>query len=398
MAELEYDSEQPYLGLIEKYRPKPDTNTLEQQKRLAKGSALADAFRLLIDAVGGSKGADIPQRNILDPVSKAVDKYNTTREKNRLEQQQWDQTKLMQELKSMDKKDDRKYQDEVLGKQLIEKRRTETADRQQRNQELGVSRMNRAEDTYMEKQKLKQQNDQFLQEYGLKRESEQNNFNIKKQQANTNEMKVRNVYRYGKDSPVVSDPDIKKEVIIPKDKANQVLTWIADDPIVKGDMTFLQMQYGEYPSETQRDMIIADAYDRLSPETRAKIRQFVGDTTTAEPQSGKKPADEFLFYKTPAQQKSQGPASTTPAQPAIKTSKKSTIVEVEGAPPPARVDYNTISSDEQQQIMTIGNAEGYTPEQKAKIAYDYMLKIGFDDASARSFAQGMLERLLGKLN
>jgi hypothetical protein len=48
--------------------------------------------------------------------------------------------------------------------------------------------------------------------------------------------------------------------------------------------------------------------------------------------------------------------------------------------------------------MTIGNAEGYTPEQKAKIAYDYMLKIGFDDASARSFAQGMLERLLEKLN
>ena len=384
MAELEYDIEQPYLGLIEKYRPKPDTDTLEQQKRLAKGSALANAFSLLIDAVGGAKGADIPQREILDPVTKAVDKYNTTRDKNRQEQQQWDQMQLVQQLKQMDTDKSMKFQDEQRLKGEEARKSLTEEERAARAEELRIQReMNASE--------IEEKGKQFWATLSNKQKQDIEENKIRSRDLDIKEKEVEN--RYGTPVNRVSDLVIQDEAMgknlgFPKQMLKQVLTFLQNDPSVANNISIIQTKYDSGASAAAVEKAITDNFNLASDQTREKIRQFIGNNG-ATPQSGAStnPAEKFLFYK-----------NTPQSQPAIKTSKKSTIVEVEGAPPPARVDYNTISSDEQQQIITIGSASQYTPEQRAKIAYDYMLKIGFDDASARSFAQGMLERLLGKLN
>ena len=87
MADINYDITQPYLGLINQYRPKPDEVDMDTQRKIAKGNAVGEAFRLLIDAVGGAKGANIIERKEpANAVMGAVEKYYKTKDANKAEQ------------------------------------------------------------------------------------------------------------------------------------------------------------------------------------------------------------------------------------------------------------------------------------------------------------------------
>jgi hypothetical protein len=401
MLPEEYDITQPYLGMIQRYRPKPDEADMETQRKIAKGNALAEAFRVMIDAAGGAKGANIMKREApANAVLQAVDKYQKAKDASKAEQDSWDKLELGTGIKALENESQQRFasqkqkesQDFTAGQQ--DKAQQFQAGQTKGNQEFqagqakGEQAWRSAESDKARQEellKLKQQAEQFKQELGLKSRSQTEDTATKYAQIEATRERYRNMYPYGsKKGMFINDTDVQQQINIPDDKKTQVLAYIGADPNVQNEIPIIKMRYGNVGTDALTDYLIADLYSSLKPETRAQIRKFIG--TQATPQApGAKQGEPFLFYKNPP----------PPQTPTIKTNKNSTTVQVT----PAGNSQGQPAALSQDQVATIQkglNNPNYTPEQKRSGVYNYLIKQGYDAANAKELAESAYQSLIGK--
>jgi len=382
MIEPDYDITQPYLGLIQQYRPKPDTVDMDTQRRIAKGNALAEAFRVLIDAAGASKGSNVQERTApTNAVLGAVDKYWKAKEANKAEQSKWDQMELGAGIKALETESQNRF---ATQKQKEAQQFSAEEAEKGRIFTQGENVLNREQQANT----LKQQAEQFRQNLGMnqqelsfKKETAKTDAEIEREKITSQNMRYMQTRPYGYAKGVwISDPDIQKQINIPDDKRAQVLAYIEADPAVKDQIPVIKLGLGNVPPTAQAEYLIAQTYSSLSPETRAKIRQFVGESPQTVSQTNKQ-GDQFLFYK-----------NTPPAQPVIKTDKNSTMVQVQQ---PDTSQQNTVTPDQAAIIQKVIQAKNYTPEFKRAAIYKYLIEQGYDENSAKVAAEGVYQSLTG---
>ena len=379
------DSTQPIWDLIQKHRPKPDEVDMDTQRKIAKGNAVAEAFRLLIDAVGGSRGANIQERKEpANAVMGAVDKYYKAKEANKAEQSSWDKLELGAGLEALKTKATQDYatqkQKEAQTFATSERVGGETA----RSAEAGLNRQ-------AEQDKLKQQSEQFKQSLGLKSKSQAEDTAVKYAQIEAGKEKYRMMYPYGREKGmVISDIDINKEVRIPDDKKSQVLAYFQSDSNVQAQIPILRMRYGKVGTETETDYLIADLYGSLKPETRAQIRKFLNTSGAVAPQAAQ-PSSPLLSPL--PYEPGKGPLMA-PQTPTIKTDKKSTVVQVENAAQPQQTQATPEQQAYLQKIVQAKNKK-YSPEVKRAAIYEYLVKQGYDPENAKSVSEQAYQVLTG---
>lgn len=372
------DSTQPIWDLIQKHRPKPDEVDMDTQRKIAKGNAVAEAFRLLIDAVGGSKGANIMERKEpANAVMGAVDKYYKAKEANKAEQSTWDKLELGAGLEALKTKQSQDYatQKQKEGQTFAtsEREAGETA----RSTEAGLNRD-------LAKAKLAQDSEHFKQTLGLQTKAQKEKTDVDYAQIEAGKEKYRIMYPYGREKGMfIADTDINKEVRIPDDKKSQVLAYFQADSNVQAQIPILKMQYGKVGTETETDYLIADLYSSLKPETRAQIRKFLNASGAVAPQAAQ-PSSPLLSPL--PYEPGKGPLMA-PQAPTIKTDKKSTMVQVEQ---PAQAQG--LTPEELNYIAKIAKGKK-TPQQKAEEAYQYALKQGYVEESAATVGENLFKVL-----
>lgn len=377
----EYDITQPYLGLIQKYRPKPDINAEDEQRKIAKGNAIAEAFRLMIDAVGGSKGANIMDRSADNPVLKAVDNYYRIKEQNKAQQERWDLAELGQATKALETESQQRFT-----KGQAEEQRKFAGEQQIAQQEFtaGETEKTRGQRAAETEAELKQKADQFRQTFGLQTEKQKTDAEIEREKIEASKERYRIMYPYGREKGmVVQDTDIQQEVRIPDDKKSQVLAFIEADGNVKNEIPVIKLRYGNVPPATATDFMIADLYSSLMPETRTKIREFLKQSGSVKqpPAQGFQP---FPVYP------GKGPLlSQTP----IKTDKSSTMVEAQPQEQPA-AQGQALEPEQFQYIKKVIELKGYTPEVKRALVYKYLVDQGYDKGNAKTSAESVYQSLM----
>jgi len=405
-ATSELDPTQPYLGLIQKYRPQSDKTDMEAQRKIAKGNALAEAFRIMIDAAGGSRGANIPKRDINNPVMKAVDNYYKMKEADKAEQTGWDRAELGAGLDALKTKSSQDFSEKQrLNAQDFAKGQTAGAQEFQAGQaekERGF-RVGEADKTRAaEEGKLKQQADQFRQTHGLQERAQSEETATKYAQIEAQRERYRNMYPYGRSKGmIINDTDIQQQVLVPDDKKQQVLAFIQKDPAVQNEIPILKMRYGNVGNDATTDFLIADLYPSLSPGTREQIRKFLGAAQPAQKAGAVPPGAQSLLNtgmpgaQTQGYDPSKGPiAPASQPQPTIKVNKGSTVVQV--SPAATSPSSAQLSPEQIQQLQKGLSNPNYTPEQKRSAVYNYLIKQGYDSANAKELAEVAYQSLLGK--
>jgi len=368
MPNLDYDITQPYLGLINRYRPKPDEVDMDTQRKIAKGNATAEAFRLLIDAIGGAKGANIQERKEpANAVMGAVDRYYKAKDANKAEQSDWDKLELGAGLDALKTKSQQDF----------------ATQKQKESQEFsaeqaGLTRKQQAEQfeagKLSDKEKLAQQSEQFKstlglneQELGLKREMAKTNAEIDREKIAADREKVQAMYPYGRLSGLaIADEETDQIIRIPNDKIEQTLAFMEKDPLVQDQIGFIKAKYNNLGSTQEVKYLIAQNYSSLSPETKKKIRAL-----------------------------SQGEMATKATEsptPTIKTDKNSTVVRVENAPQPQQAQA---TPEQVAYLQKIIEAKNYAPEVKRSAIYKYLVNQGYDPQNAKSVADQAYQSLTG---
>ena len=406
-ATSELDPTQPYLGLIQKYRPQSDQTDINAQRKIAKGNALAEAFRIMIDAAGGSRGANISKRDINNPVMKAVDNYYKMKEADKAEQTGWDRAELGAGLDALKTKSsqefaskERKTQQEFAANQT--KGQQEFASGQaDKEREFRAGEGEKARTA--EAGKLKQQADQFRQELGLKSRAQTEETATKYAQIEAQRERYRNMYPYGRTKGmIINDTDIEQQVLVPDDKKQQVLAFIQKDAAVQNEIPILKMRYGNVGNDATTDFLIADLYPALSPGTREQIRKFLGASQPAGKAGAVPPGAQSLLNtsmprsaQTQAYDPNKGPiAPASQPQPTIKVNKGSTVVQV--SPAATSPSSAQLSPEQVQQLQKGLQNPNYTPEQKRSAVYNYLIKQGYDSANAKELAEAAYQSLIGK--
>lgn len=368
----DYDITKPYLGLMEKYRPQQSVADQETQRRIAKGNALAGAFKLMVDAVGGSKGANIVPLDT-NPVMAAVDKYHKLREDDKNRQAEWDKMEMGAGLNALNADAQKRYEAERL-----KQSEAFTAGQQEKEQALRVheGELNRA----LEEKKMEQEADQFSRSLTQKEKSEKDQ--IAAEYARIAEMTERHssLHPYGEDKGlVISDAEIGQQVIIPKNKTSQVLAMIAKDPVAQKESEILMMKYGNLPSQKKVDYMIAELYPSLDPKTRTAIRHFLGSEQPA-PKAG----ESYDPNVGPLRQQA-------PEAPTITTDKSSTMVKVT---PAGGEGQNALSPEIHQYIATGLKNPNFTPAQKRSGLHNYLIHQGLSDQNATEIANEVYSTLV----
>ena len=402
----EWDVTKPYLGLIQKYRPKPDDTDMEVQRKIAKGNALAEAFRLMIDAVGGSMGSDIVKREgPTNAVLQAVEKYHKAKEADKAEQSAWDKLELNAGINALTTESKQRYDDAKIKEQQAFQAGEKAKDREaallEKKDQQEFTRGENALNRGLEAGKTKQQAGEFRQtlEFQKHKQEEENAVEWGKVQA-TRE-RWQNLYPYGgKKGLYINDTDIEKQINIPDTMKSQVLAYIEKDPLVANEIPVLKMRYGNVGQDATSDFLIADLYPLLSPQTREAIRQFIGVTPPPTPttQSTGPAYSGFPGTMPPY----NGPAPQTPT---IKTNKRSTIVQVQspaGQPAqaqpqqPAQQTQFELTPERSSYVSNIYQSSKYTPEIKRSTIYRYLVQQGCPKPNAKKFADDLYTELTRK--
>jgi hypothetical protein len=393
-----YDVSQPYLGLIEKYRPKPDETDMNAQKRIAKGNALGEAFRVLIDSVGASKGATVvPRTAPTNAVMKAVDNYYKMKEANKAEQTGWDKLELQQGLGAISAEKQHQYEESKRAEEEGYKTKEREAGEQFQSGEKAKERgFNAAEASHNRVLKA----DEFGQEMDFKKSNESAKNRIEQEKVDVARQKVNSIPLSRLNHLEINDEEGGKVLAVPASQTKQILTYLEEDPTLSGRMNstdqsmsetakslaLMKTSFNPQMSATAIEKVIAENFNQASPETKQKIRQFIGTTNAAPPAGAGKTDEPFLFYKHPA--------------PEIIENKNSTMVDVKNAPPagaaPANQPAEALQPEQVQNIQKIMGAKNYTPEVKRSAIYNYLVSQGFDAPSAKGAADAVYKSIIGK--
>ena len=377
MPETAYDITQPYLGIVKKYRPKPNEVDPETQKKIAKGNAVAEAFRLLLDYSGAKKGANVQQRDEpSNAIMSAVENYYKSKDQNRAEQGDWDRMEMGTEIDSLRSKAQQDYntatkqEDRAFTKEQADAQRTFTAEEKQKDRDLSI-------------EELRNKSDEFLANLGLKREElnqrkteQETDADIKRQQIASNNIRYMNTRPYGYDKGIwISDPDIQTQVHIPDDKRAQVLAYINADPNVQEQIPIIKLSFGNVPPEAQAEYLIAQTYSSLSQDTRDKIRQFVGS---------------------PKAQGAAAPTTSQPQTPTITNDKGSKTMLTVEQPTQEQQSESGLTPEEKQTIVKIQGDTKLETKDKASYINKYLQRQGFSEAEAIAFVERLYPELTRK--
>ena len=377
MPETAYDITQPYLGIVKKYRPKPNEVDPETQKKIAKGNAVAEAFRLLLDYSGAKKGANVQQRDEpSNAIMSAVENYYKSKDQNRAEQGDWDRMEMGTEIDSLRSKAQQDFtsQKQKESQDFAEKQAADTrkynSEEKQKDRDLSIT-------------ELRNKSDEFLANLGLKREElnqrkteQETDAAIEREKITRDNLKTLNTRPYGYDKGIwISDPDIQTQVHIPDDKRAQVLAYINADPNVQEQIPIIKLSFGNVPPEAQAEYLIAQTYSSLSQDTRDKIRQFVGSP------------------------KAQGAAATTTSQPQTPTitndKGSKTMLTVE-QPAQEQQSESGLTPEEKQGIVKIQGDSQLETKDKASLIYKLLVKQGYEPADAKTFVERLYPELIRK--
>jgi hypothetical protein len=201
------------------------------------------------------------------------------------------------------------------------------------------------------------------------------------------------MYPYGKLTGMsVADEENDQVLRIPDASVPQVLAFMEKDPSVQDNIGFIKANFDKLGTTPETKHMIAQNFAGLTKENKERIRALANGTSAYTPggagdQSRK--GDDFLFYKHPA------------PQPTIETDKKSTMVKVNNPPMPGSTagpnqPSEALSQDQIQEVQKIVGAKNYTPEVKRSAIYNYLIKYGYDPASAKANADAVYQSLIGK--
>lgn len=396
-ATEEYDITQPYLGLINKYRPKPNEVDMDTQRRLAKGNATAEAFRLLIDAVGGSKGANIQERKEpANAVAGAVDKYYKLKDANKAEQDSWDKMELGAGLDALKTKAGQEYDTEKTNKaQTFAKEQADTAYTRQ-STEKALDRKQSGENNAATNKRY-----EIL--YGNNAAAKKEDQNIKREGLSIQRDKLSSAsdnksfeksYSNGTFKGFsITDESIGRTFGLPTTNIPQALAFMQEDPAVKAEIGMIRASYDNLGTTAEVNSMVARAFKKLSPETQDKIWALssgsvpfnVNTEQQAQPNSPLLPQANSPLPYTPG----KGPLMA-PQTPTIKTDKNSTMVKVEGQPEPQQAHA---TPEQMSYLKNVINTEGYTPEIKREAVYNYLVKQGYTSDNAKSVAEQTYQAL-----
>jgi hypothetical protein len=398
MLDPTLDTTQPFdlAQFIQQHRPKPDEVDMDTQRRIAKGNAVGEAFRIMMDAVGGTKGANIQERTApTNAVMGAVDKYYKAREANKSEQDNWDKMQLGAGLDELKTKNAQRYQSFAQHQNDLAAQARQNNEFFHQSQE---NKLNREQNATQHENELQTKKEEFGQnkelqkeELGLKKKAETNDTNVKYAQIKASIDRANLMYPHGKLSNLrIDDSDTDQALVINDAYVQNVWSHLITDPNIKSEMPAIMAKYGEIPSLSDAKFEIAEYFDLLTPETKNKIREFVGlaPQKISSKQSISSPllpnANQPLPY-TPG----KGPLMA-PQAPTIKTDKKSTIVQVQQPAPTQVTPEQTLS------LQKIVQSSKHTPEQKSDAVYKYMKGQGYHEDVARSAADVAYQKLIGK--
>jgi hypothetical protein len=355
--------------LVQQYRPKPNEVDPETQRRIAKGNAVAEAFRVLIDSVGASKGANVVERTApANAVMGAVEKYYKMKDANKAEQDSWNRLELGTKI------DDLKTQSATkaaLDKQKADQTFDEAQLARQQEFTAGQNDLNRGVQTKnleYDSARLAFEREKFDKSLGLDTRRQSAAESAKKTDAEIEREKIAAASgktRYGGEGfkgLSVTDVEAGQTFGLQDNVISQVLSFMQNDPAVQSDIGMIKAKYNNLGSSPEVEKLITDNFPKLSAETKQNIRALSSGSVPFQPQA-----------------------------PTIKTNKGSTMVQV-NQPAPVTSEYTPDNIAAVKKIMSAST----TPEKKRAAIYKYLIQSGYDNARAQADAEEVYQSLISK--
>jgi len=388
----------PYEQLKEEEEAKKK-QLQDSQKKIQRTNSVGEAFRLLIDSAGGSKGATIRPRDVNPGTMKASEKmYQIER----------DSDADMDRLRLMDlqnKQNDLRYNQGLAAEARGNEREDAKIAGQREWEEKKISgerewREGQAEEEFGREKEMAGEREKSA----MRIDTHQTNEDIRKALAVDKAEQSKNPYlkryatMYGNKSPFLVIPDTEQGTDIPlgDGDAIQVLKWMRSDPAIS-QYDKMQIDPKDLSNNLKFKNLVVQNWDRykdlvrklasgqaISPEeekgiiTRGErmIRQTEYDTRLKGVEAirndkKRERAMQGLQAEYPDLRQQELEASQAASQPAGQISLK---------------------PDQSATIDQVINATA-SPEQKRSAVFGYLVKQGYDQTAAKEFAEFVYQNL-----
>jgi len=373
----------PYEELAKEEEEKKQ-RLITGQQRIQKTNVIGDAIRLLADSIGAYKGATVTPKGVNPGVIRAS-------ERMRQVQDQGDDTLMRLRLTDLgNRQKDLSYQQsldaekrsaERRAQELAQNRGWEEADRIA-EQEFRAGESEKAQKAALALEDKRSENDIrqiYAREAAAQKVIDQNNPFLKRYKS-----------VYGNKAPFMALPDLEMGVDIPLSDtdAMQLLKWMRNDPAVD-EIDKLNINPSNLTNNLAFKNIVMNNWDRYKPLVR---KMASGEKIT--------PDDEKAMYEAGLKAKRWNDYESRRQSIDITRKKGAKQLQELNDEYADLFDEGTtagggiqLKPEESQKIDGMINAQGYTPEQKRSAAYSYLVKQGYDDATAKEFAEFVYSNL-----
>jgi hypothetical protein len=373
----------PYEELAKEEEEKKQ-RLITGQQRIQKTNVIGDAIRLLADSIGAYKGATVTPKGVNPGVIRAS-------ERMRQVQDQGDDTLMRLRLTDLgNRQKDLSYQQsldaekrsaERRAQELAQNRGWEQADRIA-EQEFRAGESEKAQKAALALEDKRSENDIrqiYAREAAAQKVIDQNNPFLKRYKS-----------VYGNKAPFMALPDLEMGVDIPLSDtdAMQLLKWMRNDPAVD-EIDKLNINPSNLTNNLAFKNIVMNNWDRYKPLVR---KMASGEKIT--------PDDEKAMYEAGLKAKRWNDYESRRQSIDITRKKGAKQLQELNDEYADLFDEGTtagggiqLKPEESQKIDGMINAQGYTPEQKRSAAYSYLVKQGYDDATAKEFAEFVYSNL-----
>jgi len=355
----------------------------ESEKKIMRTNAIGDAFRLLVEGIGGSQGATIKPRGINPGITNAASRIDALQDQST---QRMDRIKLtdlsnrsrnMQYKQALNADKQRRTDAAELQKQKMEYEQTKSENdyTRKRNDELTDQQGKRKNE--LTDQGTTQKNALSRQENQAKLNRETNAEYQKGLLASYNKKRDRTVRASKEDIPFII-PGTRQTIYINPAELLEMQSQLIGDKN-KWDPTL---------DAALKDLMKNDAVKQESAlltlkKNWEKVKGTLGyedNTTTTQPAT----ASPLLPGSQPQQpqtyQQGAGPLNTFGNPAGVQ---------------PAQ-EPGTLAPDEAQFIQNISISAKHTPEQKRKAVFQYLTKQGYDSTSVKAYAEQIYQTLTRK--
>lgn len=375
----------PYEQLAQEEEEKKK-KLISGQQKIQRTNALGEALRLIIDSVGATKGATVVPRDVNPGIFRASDRIRA------LEDRSDANLERLRLIDLQNRQKDIAYQQDLAAEgraadrragELKQKRDWDVADTEA-EQKFRAEEAEKSRQGAMDLENQRSKND--LDQIYAREKAKQKYLN----QDNPFSARYRGIY--GDTKPYMAIPDMELGVDIPLSDtdAMQILKWMRSDPAVR-DIDKLNIKPNDLTNNLVFKNLVIQNWDRY----KDLVRKLA---------SGEKisPADEKAMVDMGARAKRTEEYETK--RSAIDVNRKKGAKQLQEL----NAEYSDILNDGQApggtgqielkpeegaKIDGVINAEGYSPEQKRSAVYGYLVKQGYDQTSAKDFAEFVYSNL-----